>query len=225
MSKNVEGVHTTDLMNKKMNKNVKMLILFIIGIIISSGISVCATATYLASQITYTKTDGTSIKVDAALNNLYEKTKGIDDADATASDILSGKKAFTKSGLITGTYAPVTNEVYSTQEQVVGQWIDNKPIYRFCYQFTKTATGYVEVSFKTMGLTDYKKFDKIIRSESKVISSPNNFCPNEYYFASSDYYGNYITQGRESVMFRSGSDWPKLPSQIAYIIEYTKTTD
>lgn len=36
-----------------------------------------------------------------------------------------------------------TNVIYSTDEIIVGRWIDGKPIYRKCFILTNVATGYV----------------------------------------------------------------------------------
>lgn len=55
---------------KFMKKNLKWIITIILIIIIASGISVYATATYLASQVTY-KNGKT---VEQALNDLYDKS-------------------------------------------------------------------------------------------------------------------------------------------------------
>ena len=114
---------------------------------------------------------------------------------------------------------------YLESKQIVGKWFDGRPVYRYWYRFTKTTSGEVEVTFQSMGLTDYPYFDKIIKSESRVISSPNNFAASEYSFASGDYYGHYIKADRQSVIFRSGQSWPKLPAEMIFMIDYTKTTD
>lgn len=53
---------------KFLKKNFKLIVGIIIGAILISGISVYATTTYLASQVTYK--DGKT--VEQALNNLYE---------------------------------------------------------------------------------------------------------------------------------------------------------
>ena len=56
-----------------LKKNIRWIILVIILMIIASGVSVYATSTYLASQVNYTKKDGTTITVSDALNDLYNK--------------------------------------------------------------------------------------------------------------------------------------------------------
>ena len=84
-------------------RNIKLIILVITLIIITSGISVYATSTYLASQVDYK--NGNSVA--DALDDLYNKTKSYKNLNiettASESDILSGKTAYNSNGnLITG---------------------------------------------------------------------------------------------------------------------------
>ena len=54
-----------------------IIISFIIGVIIASSITVCATS-YLANQVSYTKLNETSqITVEDALNDLYAKVQNV----------------------------------------------------------------------------------------------------------------------------------------------------
>ena len=54
-----------------LKKDIKWIILIIVLMIVVSGVSVFATNQYLASQVYYTKQDGTTITVSEALNGLY----------------------------------------------------------------------------------------------------------------------------------------------------------
>ena len=58
---------------KKIIKN--KIILIVILCIISCGIGVYAATTYKASDVVYNASDGTSMNVEDALNNLYDKSK------------------------------------------------------------------------------------------------------------------------------------------------------
>ena len=124
----------------KKDKNVsfiKKVIIIVFMLILTSGISIYATATYMAENVWYTKSDNNVINVGQALNELYSNQKDIESLEtqlntaqnqlnttqnqlgttqsqldtlnsninqtnAIASDILSGKKAYTTNGLITG---------------------------------------------------------------------------------------------------------------------------
>ena len=75
-------------------KNIKWIILVIVLLIIASGISVYATSTYLASQVTYTK-DGETMSVAEALNELYEKNENsIKNIDLSKVDFSSDNYIF-----------------------------------------------------------------------------------------------------------------------------------
>lgn len=56
-------------------KNTKLIITFILGIIVASGITAYATYNYFAKDINYTKSNGAEITVEQALNELYEMKK------------------------------------------------------------------------------------------------------------------------------------------------------
>ena len=82
------------------------IFLIVILCIISCSIGVYAATTYKASDVVYNASDGTSMNVNDALNDIYQiKTLG----DATESDIISGKKAVVQGKLITGTLNKFNN--------------------------------------------------------------------------------------------------------------------
>ena len=54
-------------------KNLKVIIIFIVSMIITSMVSVYAAYNYLATDVSYTKPDGTGTSVKAALDELYKK--------------------------------------------------------------------------------------------------------------------------------------------------------
>ena len=54
-----------------LRKNVKTIIAFITGAVLIGGISTYAAYNYYASQVSYTKKDGTEVSVEKALNELY----------------------------------------------------------------------------------------------------------------------------------------------------------
>ena len=82
---------------KKVIKS-RIFLVIICGIIFTS-VGAYAAVTYKASDVLYTSSDGTSMTVNDALNDIYQiKTLG----DATASDILNGKTAIVQGKLVTG---------------------------------------------------------------------------------------------------------------------------
>ena len=58
---------------KFLKKNIKFIAIFLIGMIIGSTVSVYAAYSYLAQDVSYTKSDGTEISVKEALDQLYSK--------------------------------------------------------------------------------------------------------------------------------------------------------
>ena len=82
----------------------KIIFGFIIGVLITSGISIGAISMYSANQVSYKKADNTEIDVKTALDELYIFDNS---GDATADDIASGKTALVKGKLVTGTYSPL----------------------------------------------------------------------------------------------------------------------
>ena len=58
---------------KFLKKNIKFIAIFVIGMIITSTVSVYAAYSYLAQDVSYTKSDGTEISVKEALDQLYAK--------------------------------------------------------------------------------------------------------------------------------------------------------
>ena len=96
---------------KKVIKN--RIFLIIVLCIISCGIGVYAAVTYKASDVLYTSSDGTSMTLNDALNDLYSiKNLGT----ATSSDIISGKTAVVQGKLITGTLNKLSNVVETIQK-------------------------------------------------------------------------------------------------------------
>ena len=104
-----------------MKNNIKIILAFIIGVIVS-GASVYA-LTVASKDITYDNTNSGSdaTTVQEAVDELYTKVSSLKDLNiqttATASDILSGKTAYdTEGNLITGTYTiPSTYKNLTTQ--------------------------------------------------------------------------------------------------------------
>ena len=94
-------------MKKFLKNNIKLILVFLLGIIVSSGITVYAVNNYMSNQIRYQNNTFAINNVSDALDDLYSYSK--DKID---------------------NYVSNQNNNYSTEEQVVGTWIDGKPIYQ-----------------------------------------------------------------------------------------------
>ena len=85
-------------------KNLKFIIILIVAIIITSMVSVYAAYSYLSTDVSYTKADGTTVSVADALNELY-KNKSSSSTGTTTSSI----EVSTKINCV-GSYADVDRD-------------------------------------------------------------------------------------------------------------------
>ena len=111
-----------------MKKIIKSRIfLVIITMIICISGTLYAANTYKASDVIYNASDGTSMNVNDALNNIYQITKL---GDATADNILKGKTAVVQGKLITG----------SLQKNIVGNFSAAISIQAYDYYDSRSST-------------------------------------------------------------------------------------
>lgn len=113
-----------------------------------------------------------------------------------------------------------TND-YSTAEQVIGEWINGKNIYRKCYEFTTLANAYNIESGKEqiISITGI-----IQRKDYTDIFVPVNGRANETAWATS--FGNIQLGGTNRILFNYGESWTSTTfNKLTIILEYTKTTD
>ena len=104
---------------------------------------------------------------------------------------------------------------YSTEEKVVGTWIDGKPIYRKVVEFTSDTTQ------KIVSITG--KIDKFTFIDAYA-KGGNNLIHGLYRVDDNDQFRYYINVDN-TMHFQSGSNFPLLPYTAYVIAEYTKTTD
>lgn len=86
------------------NRRIYMLLIGLILLLFVNGISVYATAKYLASEISFVSTNPTftANNVEDAINTLYDEAQQ--------------KKNY-----------------YKEEESIIGRWVDGKPLYRQVY--------------------------------------------------------------------------------------------
>ena len=117
------------------------------------------------------------------------------------------------SGLTEGQQDDVANLIngersYSTDEINTGKkWIDNKPIYRKCYSFSKTVNGGV---WTLITNTFDISFSQIIKAECLLVASD--------FTISLD----WIVEGTE---FKVYENMTTRAGKVIFYVEYTKTTD
>ena len=113
----------------------------------------------------------------------------------------------------------LTRNDYSTTETVVGRYIDGKPIYRKCKEYTWTGSRIYDDTFFS-GIS----VDKVI-SIRPQITNDSSYLQTSFYWNTTDYfrcwvYWNAGTKGRVAI---DGSQ--NTGSKILFVAEYTKTTD
>lgn len=173
-------------MFQKIKKNVKWIIAIIVGIVIASGISVYATSTYLASDVSYK-----SINVATALNDLYSVAQ------------------------------TRTENNYSTEEQVIGTWIDGKPLYRKVININADGTKGVKVYTINIANVEYITVDE---THSFLYATTPEYIPIKNIWDTANTGGYTILPNASNVKFQwYRKEWQHLPATITF--EYTKTTD
>lgn len=116
-----------------------------------------------------------------------------------------------------------SQDIYSTEEQVIGKWIDGKPLYRKVFVATspsKTNSGVV--------IGDNQDFDNVTNIYGILIAKDGSRnAINMYYdstasictYVSSNYVGNKVVVK----VTHPGDNYLSRPVYV--VVEYTKTTD
>lgn len=107
-------------------------------------------------------------------------------------------------------------ESYSTNEEVIGEWIDGKPLYRQVLDVTLTPNDKNYVT-----IPNSSSFEVITKLEGMIrITDPQGWTPAVFY---NDNQHNYIFFSIGNNRLEIGNSW--YANRGIIIIEYTKTTD
>ena len=101
---------------------------------------------------------------------------------------------------------------YSTDEQVIGTWIDGKPIYRKVFIIENTTTSETDIDVSSLNIENVIDISGIAYNDS--IQLPINFYNESGY--NSCYYSKHISSIKYKISHGNNA---------RIIIEYTKTTD
>ena len=101
---------------------------------------------------------------------------------------------------------------YSTNETVIGKWVDGKPIYRKV--ITTNSTQIDVSSFNIENVSDVRYFVK---------TSGNYIFPGAYGYASNNMVALYFVNGYSQLSMAFAR--PDKFVSVTIILEYTKTTD
>lgn len=106
---------------------------------------------------------------------------------------------------------------YSTTEQQIGIWINNKPIYRKVFELSLTT----EQTTKSVNIQSLS-IENVIHIEGIAQTDP---IATNYYWENIDKFRAYYNPINYNLYIQGGSDFPARPFTAYVIIEYTKTTD
>lgn len=105
-------------------------------------------------------------------------------------------------------------QVYSTDEMVVGTWIDGKPLYRKVYSGKASYKGNRIDSFSVATISTMVKMELCLYGQNPWSAQ---------YYASSSSYGRVQIADNELQLLLG--DTPSKPCYYVITLEYTKTTD
>lgn len=165
-------------------------------------------------------------------SDLNHIEQGIGDLNTSVSNLntsigdLNTLNTTNKSSIVGAINEVYQNNVYSTDETVVGKWIDGKPIYRKVTVFSSILNN----RDNDLGI---QNIDTIIESKVHLLSSkseddsfrklPTLYVQNNSY-GEAKWAGGYFIRKTGKISFQVGNTLVNIQKCIV-IIEYTKTTD
>lgn len=153
--------------------------------------------------------DSGNIQPSLVTNFIIKATK----TTPVQAEIVNEYSTSTTDGYSCNEVNNLVQDVYSTDEQVIGKWINNKPLYRKTI-YSTSLTG--NLSLSNIEFLRYKNF----------IAKVGNFIfPESRYVNENDNCNFFLNQSSLSYDFSVGSTWQGQVSYVAFDIEYTKTTD
>lgn len=141
----------------------------------------------------------------------YEKTTWVDEETPINAENLNKMEQ--------GILEADSSNVYSTEEKVVGEWIDGKPLYRKVYVGMTASSGGV-----TNADSNFANKDIVHRyGEIKCDSNNANSIQIGCYVNNNYYSGAYLYGSTLYIYHPSNSNFYNKPYYL--IVEYTKNTD
>ena len=105
---------------------------------------------------------------------------------------------------------------YSTEEKVVGKWMNGKPIYQKSFSFTLSSGATIDVTNLNI--------DELVNITGKATHTNGNQITIPYAAATNDYVQLYLASNHNYINCALSGSWnSNIPSYVT--IQYTKTTD
>ena len=154
----------------------------------------------------FSQGDGTFLIYYSELYNYYSVTVKY----TKTADVAGSGKWSTNGG---------TTHHYSTNEQVIGTWIDGKPLYEKTLEITSLSSGNNTISH---GITNV---DAIVYASGMFFSNANNTTPIPNGDLNSSYNLRMYDFGVNDFKLAFGSGYVQYLTKVVVILQYTKTTD
>lgn len=115
-------------------------------------------------------------------------------------------------------------ESYSTEEQVIGQWIDGKPIYRKVFKLKSPSTANTDTVIHTFDFT----IDTLIHYSGNLVQNQsatyNRDMPINYYYTADYNIASYVKKDDNTIHMKiSKTDYANYDVNV--VLEYTKVSD
>lgn len=138
-------------------------------------------------------------------------------------DIIDNLESTSSTDALSANQGRILNEKfnYSTDEQIIGKWIDGKTLYRKTFVFTGITATSANVSFSSLNTSETVMIDS---SHSYVSTSGNFSLPVNMYHTSTDYIRAYVHNRDKNLFIEFGSVYT-MSKNIYVTLKYTKTTD
>lgn len=167
--------------------------------------------------------DSTDIQINeiSGTDNINFSFKRGNSIDTKIGD-LTQLNTTNKSNLVGAINEVNTNDIrrstYTTTEQVIGKWINGKPLYR---KVLNVGTVAEQKTYITHNIANLGKLVNLYgtcnRNDNVQQIIPANYTNWEIYL--------YDVSSIEISIYFSANQWNKNPNDIVVVIEYTKTTD
>lgn len=125
-------------------------------------------------------------------------------------------KSYTDKKTMTGAVVPVS---YSEEEQIIGKWINGKPLYQKTIEYTLNNTS----TTQTINY-DIENLERIHNFSTSIFDDSNNNIPMGYRETNGTvWFSSYASNNHFGIVRAQATHWAWC-SGIA-VIQYTKTTD
>lgn len=132
--------------------------------------------------------------------------------------VIAYKKKFYPDGMAGGGGGGSSSDVYTTDEQIIGTWIDGKPIYRKGFSVGALTYSSSWQSFAH----NISNFDGLVEVKGRVKNADGRWYNITQHRSDSS---RGLCVGVDTTYIYYMNDWLETTTNAVIFIEYTKTTD